>query len=122
MVQTGMTTPYPAAFAAQQQQQQQNPAAQNGNPADNPLKSTDMKVNDVGGAGGGGGPGGGPGGGGGGNNAVQQHTNGVAGMANGGDQLQQNNTVRSNYYKTFVPSMIRTARPTVQLVAMTILT
>lgn len=87
MVQTGMTSPYPAAFPTQ-----------NGNQGDPPLKPvSDMKsdlVGPTGDKGGGGGVGGGGGGGGQVVNAQQAVTNGQMQMANGEPTTQNVSTVR----------------------------
>ena len=95
MVQTGMTSPYPAAFPTQ-----------NGNQGDPPLKPVSVNVGDMKGDGGlvavgpagdkGGGGGGGVGGGGGGGNPAQQQavTNGQMQMANGEPNTQNATTVR----------------------------
>ena len=90
MVQTGMTSPYPAAFPTQ-----------NGNQGDPPLKPvsvSDMKSDLVGPTGDKGGGGGGIGGGGGGGGQVvnaqgQAVTNGQMQMANGEPTTQNASTV-----------------------------
>lgn len=93
MVQTGMTSPYPAAFPTQ-----------NGNQGDPPLKPvsvSDMKsdlVGPTGDKGGGGGLGGGGGGGGGQVvNAQQAVTNGQMQMANGEPTTQNASSVSARW-------------------------
>ena len=91
MVQTGMTSPYPAAFPTQ-----------NGNQGDPPLKPVSVNVGDMKGDGlvavGPTGDKGGGGGGGGGNPAQQQAvTNGQMQMANGEPNTQNATTVRKKY-------------------------
>ena len=98
MVQTGMTSPYPAAFPTQ-----------NGNQGDPPLRPVSVNVGDmkgdgglvaVGPAGDKGGGGGGVGGGGGGGNPAQQQavTNGQMQMANGEPNTQNATTVRAEIH------------------------
>ena len=87
MVQTGMTSPYPAAFPTQ-----------NGNQGDPPLKPVSVNVGDMKGDGlvavGPTGDKGGGGGGGGGGNGQQAVTNGQMQMANGEPNTQNATTVR----------------------------
>ena len=97
MVQTGMTSPYPAAFPTQ-----------NGNQGDPPLKPVSVNVGDMKGDGlvavGPTGDKGGGGGGGGGNPAQQQAvTNGQMQMANGEPNTQNATTVRKKYTRYGMP-------------------